>query len=124
MDRVLQTSVGLVNSNVHSASETDSHMRYTNAIILESVDETLGDLLGRNVREIVYDCLDKDRSIPRNEIPLNLDNLFLTLDEVFGKEVGKMISNEFQVKLCMKSGKSPKTDNIDYVDLDKVKLEK
>jgi hypothetical protein len=98
-------------------------VRQADALILESVDETLGDLLGGRVRETVYDCLREYRSIARSEIPTNLNEFFAALDGTFGKKVGKIIAKELHIRLGMKSLKVSSPECRDYVELARAKLD-
>lgn len=71
-------------------------------LLLESMDEALTDLLGGRAREGVYDCLERNCLIARNEIPNRLDDFFKLLDETFGKgskTIGKVIAKRLYAKL-------------------------
>lgn len=107
----------------HTLTAERDSTRQADALILESVDETLGDLLGKSVREIVYDCLEKYCSIARSEIPMNLDEFVTALNEAFGKNVGRMISREVYAKLTMRSLESTNAECRDYVELARAKLD-
>jgi hypothetical protein len=72
------------------------------ALLLECIDEGLTDLLGRRAREAVYDHLERNLFLSRNEIPLRLDDFFSLLDETFGKgskTIGRYIARKLYTKL-------------------------
>jgi hypothetical protein len=110
-----------IGSSVRLTEEDPIHE--ANALILESVDETLGDLLGTRVRETVYDCLKEYRSIVPSEIPKNLTEFFAALDGTLGKKVGKLIAKELDIRLGLKSLKSSNPECRDYVELARAKLD-
>lgn len=95
------------------------------ALILESVDETLGDLLGRRAREAVYDYLERSRFMARSEIPKNLDEFFSALEGTFGKgsrTIGRVAARRLYSKLGLKFFELPNANCRDYVELAKTKL--
>lgn len=97
------------------------------ALILESVDETLGDLLGRKAREAVYDYLERNHFMARSEIPKCLDEFFSALERTFGKgskTIGRVIAKKLYVRLGLEFNELPNTECVDYVELAKAKLEK
>ena len=124
MNNFRETRVDVDRPGANLAIERDSDLRQANMLILESVDETLGDLLGGRIREVVYDCLEKNRSITRDEIPMNLSHVFSTLEGVLGKEVGKMITTELSVKLNKKSTDPLNAECSDYLDQARGQLNK
>lgn len=72
------------------------------ALLLECIDEVLADLIGRRAREAVYDHLERNLSLARNEIPQRLDDFLSVLDQTFGKggkTIGKHIAKKLFAKL-------------------------
>lgn len=71
-------------------------------LLIESIDETLAELLGRRGRAALYDHLVQNPYFPRKEIVRNLD-LFLTLlGSTFGRGsevIGKVIMRKLHSKL-------------------------
>jgi hypothetical protein len=72
------------------------------ALLVESTNEALTDLLGRRAREAIYDHLERNCLISRNEIPNRLGDFFRLLDETFGKgskTIGRVIAKRLYAKL-------------------------
>jgi len=104
-----------------------NHGNDIEALILESVDEALGDLLGRRAREAVYDYLERNCFMARSEIPKSLGEFFSALERTFGKgskTIGKVIAKKLYAKLGLTFVELPNAECKDYVELARVKLEK
>ena len=72
------------------------------ALLVESTNEALTDLLGRRAREAIYDHLERNYLAARNEIPDRLPDLLIVLDETFGRgsrTIGKVIAKKLYTKL-------------------------
>src|SRR3990170_395002 len=54
-------------------------------LLLQCIDEVLADLLGRKPTEAVYDHLERNHSLARNQIPRHLSIFQGLLEEAFGK---------------------------------------
>jgi hypothetical protein len=96
-------------------------------LILESIDETLGDLLGRRAREAVYDHLERNCFIARSEIPRCLDDFFSVLETTFGKgskTIGKVIAKRIYAKLGWEFTEVPNLEFKDYLGMIKGRLER
>lgn len=81
---------------------TRAPMDPVDTLLVESMDEALTDLLGRRAREAIYDHLERNRLIARNEIPDRLCDFLRLLDETFGKgsrTIGKVIAKKLYAKL-------------------------
>jgi hypothetical protein len=70
-------------------------------LLLDSMDEVLDDLLGKQVRETFYDYLERNYYIGREEIPRRLGDFLLILERTFGKS-GKTIERTLARRLCAK----------------------
>jgi hypothetical protein len=109
-----------------SGSRGDCANRFE-SLILESLDETLGDLLGRRAREAVYDHLERNCFIARSEIPSCLDDLFSVLETTFGKGskiIGKVIVKRIYGKLGWEFTEVPNLEFRDYLGMIKTRLER
>lgn len=84
--------------------EVSSSKKKPDLMLLEAIDETLADLLGRHAREAVYDHLERNCYISRNEIPNRLDDFCTLLNANFGTG-GKTIERAIARKLYSKLGK-------------------
>jgi len=96
-------------------------------LLLESMDEALTDLLGRRTREAVYDYLERNCLVARNEIPNRLDDFFKLLNETFGKggsTIGKVIARRLYAKLGWEFVDIPSYELVDYVATARGRLEK
>lgn len=88
-------------------------------LLLESIDEALTDLLGRRAREAVYDYLERNRLVARNELPSRLDVFLRMLDDTFGKgskTIGKVVAKKLYSKLEWEFTEVPGYELVDYVE--------
>jgi hypothetical protein len=94
-------------------------------LLLESIDEALTDLLGRRAREAVYDYLERNCLLARNEIPQRLDDFARLLEDTFGKghkTIGKVIAKKLYGKLGWTFVEIPNYELIDYLSTVKSRL--
>ena len=70
-------------------------------VFLESLDDVLNDLLGKNVREAFYDHLERNYYMGREDVPKRLGDFLLILERTFGKS-GKTIERAIARRLCGK----------------------
>jgi len=71
-------------------------------LLIEAIDATLAELLGRQGRAAVYDHLVQNTFFPKREIVRNLDSFFTLLRSTFGKGsevIGKVIMRKLHSKL-------------------------
>jgi hypothetical protein len=104
-------------------TKTDS----VDVLLLEAMDEALTDLLGTRTREAVYDYLERNCLIARNEIPKRMDDFFELLDETFGKggsTIGKVIAKRLYAKLGWEFVEIQSYELMDYVRTVRGRLKK
>ena len=98
-----------------------------NDVLVESIDETITDLLSRAVVDALYTHLQTNYSISRNELPCRLDTLTTTLQTVFGvrssQTITKAMAKKFYLKLGLQFIDSPSGTLLEYVDEAKMKLQ-
>jgi hypothetical protein len=101
--------------------------REFNDVLVESVDETITDLLSRAVVDALYGHLQAIYSISRDEVPYRLDTLFTTLEKTFGvpssQIITKAIARKFYLKLGLEFTANPSHTLLEYVDEAKMKLQ-
>lgn len=88
-------------------------------LLVESIDETLTDLLGKRTREAVYDHLERNYSFGRTDIPDHLNKFFELMEEIFGKgskTIGKSIIKKMFSKLEWNFVDMPGYEFIDYLE--------
>jgi hypothetical protein len=73
----------------------------TDRLLLETLDEVLDDLLGKQVRAAFYDHLERVYYIGRADVPKRLGDFLLILERTFGKS-GKTIERTVAKRLCAK----------------------
>jgi hypothetical protein len=96
-------------------------------LLAESMDEALTDLLGRRAREAIYDHLERNYLVARNEIPDRLRDLFVVLDETFGKgsrTIGRVVAKRLYTKLGWELVDIPSYELEDYLRVAKERLGK
>jgi len=71
--------------SVQAPAVPDSNPRTLNSLLSESIDQVLEDLLGRKAKEAVYDYLERNYSLARDDIPQDTEKFFDLAEETFGK---------------------------------------
>ena len=93
--------------------------------MVESIDETITDLLSRAVVDALYVHLETVYSIPKDEVPNRLDSLLTALEKIFGPSshtITRAIARKFYLKLGLKFSNHPNYTLIEYVNEAKMKL--
>jgi len=78
-----------------------------NKILLESIDETISDLLSKKVKDALYTHLERVRSVSKDEIPYRLDVLSRTLEDTFGAGGSLTISRAIAKRLYFRLEMAP-----------------
>jgi len=95
--------------------------------LVESIDETITDLLGRAVVDALYVRLQTNHSISRDEVPYRLDTLFAILEKILGvrssQTIAKAIARKVYLKLGLEFTGNPSHTLLEYVDQAKMKLQ-
>jgi hypothetical protein len=98
-----------------------------NDALLESIDETITDLLSRAVVKALYVHLQTTYSVSRDELPYSVDTLLTALEKIFGvrgsQTITKAIAEKFYLKLRLEFTGYPSRTLLEYVDQAKVKLQ-
>jgi hypothetical protein len=101
--------------------------REFNDALVESIDETITDLLSRGVVDALYAHLQTNHSISRDEVPYRLDTLFTTLEKIFGvrgsQTITRVIARKFYLKLGLEFTDYRTRTLLEYFDEAKVKLQ-
>ena len=89
-------------------------------ILIESIRETIAQLLSPKVAETLFEHLEKVYSIKKDEVPSRLDKLLLTLKTTFGSSsaqvVGKAIARRFYSRLGLEFSDNPQRTLVGYVE--------
>lgn len=70
-------------------------------LLLQSLDEVIDDLLGKQVRVVFYDYMERNYYFGRDDVPQHLGDFLLVLERTFGKS-GKTIERAIAKRLCSK----------------------
>ena len=73
--------------------------RQLDQILLDCIDAVLSDVLGRKVREAIYDHLARQSSLAKEEIPAHLDEFSELLVKTFGNGAATL-ERRIASKLC------------------------
>jgi hypothetical protein len=99
---------------------TELSGRKPGLLLLEAIDQTLADLLGRRARDAIYDHLERKRYMSRDEVPQRLGEFCDLLDANFGKG-GRTIQRTIAKRLYSKLNKSfpdyPGCTLVEYVEM-------
>ena len=97
-----------------------------NVLLLEAIDESIGQLLSAQVLEELYVVLREHYGITRDELPYRIETLYQLLKELFGVNGGETISRNIARRLYEKLGlqfePSPALVIQEYVEIAKNKL--
>jgi hypothetical protein len=88
-------------------------------MLTQCIDEALTDLLGKRTREAVFDNLERNRGLSRNDIPDHLNDFFDLMERTFGKgskTIGKSIIKKMFSKLDWDFVEIPAYDFQDYLE--------
>jgi hypothetical protein len=124
---VRSLKVGVLGRTRELATGNQNHPSLVDVPLLESVDEALSDLLGSRSREAVYDYLERNCSLARNDIPTRLDDFFRLLNETFGKggtTIGKVIAKKLYLRLGLDFVEIQSYGLMDYVETARARVEK
>ncbi len=55
------------------------------SLLGDSMDQVLDELLGRKAKEAIYDYLERNSLVARDDIPKNIEKFFEVTEEAFGK---------------------------------------
>src|SRR3989304_9169076 len=84
-ERALRPGLTTLRGSQGHGAGVPAHTDAFSALLLEAIDEALTDLLGRRAREAVYDYLERNCLVARNELPTRLEAFVTLLDDTFGK---------------------------------------
>jgi hypothetical protein len=96
-------------------------------LLLESVDETLANLLGRGSRDQIYDHLATRYRYGREDIPAKIVEFYEFLEHVFGsaaRTIGRAIIRRLSDKLGYEFVNVPGFDFVDHLDSLRARIER
>jgi len=97
-----------------------------NALLVESINETITSLLSREVADALYLHLQKVHSISKDEVPNKLEILCSTLEMTLGvpssRTVCKAIAGTLFAKLGLTFTSNPRLTLLEYVEEAKMKV--
>ena len=110
------------------ASLNDRPDQDFNVILIESIHETIAQLLSPKVAEMIFEHLEKFHSVRKNEVSSHLDMLLLGLETNFGSRssqvIGKAIARRFYSRLGLEFSDDPQRTLIGYVENAKLTQQK
>lgn len=114
-----------VHGNHGQYPDVPAHTDAFGSLLLESIDEALTDLLGRRAREAVYDYLERNCLVARNQLPNRLEPFLTLMDETFGKgskTIGKVVAKRLYSKLEWEFIEVPGYELIEYVEAARTRI--
>jgi len=99
--------------------------REFNDALVESIDETITELLSPTVLDALYAHLRTNHSVSRDELPYRLDTLVI-LEKIFGASshtTTKAMARKFYLKLGLEFTVNPSRSLLEYVAEAKMKLQ-
>jgi len=89
------------------------------SLLLNSIDEVLGNLLGERAKQIIYGCLE-NHGLRKNQIPANLRGFDAFLEDNFGRggpAIERQIAKRLYTQLGMQLDESVHYALADYADM-------
>ncbi len=97
-------------------------------LLSDSIGEALTDLLGSRAREAIYDHMERNHSVARNEIPAHLDDLFKLFGRYFGvgskNVIGRVIARKVYSNLGWEFVSIPHFEFADYLEKIRTRIAK
>jgi len=96
-------------------------------LLVESTDEALTGLLGARACEAIFEHLERNCLLTREEIPNRLADFFGLMDETFGKggkTIAKVIAKRLYTKLGWEFVETPTYEFEDYVRVARDRLDR
>ena len=124
-ERALRAGLTTLRGNQGHCAGVPAHTDAFSALLLESIDEALTDLLGRRAREAVYDYLERNCLVARNELPTRLEAFLTLLDDTFGKgskTIGRVVARRLYSKLEWEFIEVAGYELVDYVEAVKTRI--
>ena len=124
-ERALRPGLTTLRGNEGHCVGVPAHTDAFSALLLEAIDEALTDLLGKKAREAVYDYLERNCLVARNELPTRLEAFLTLLDDTFGKgskTIGRVVARRLYSKLEWEFIEVPGYELVDYVEAVKARI--
>ena len=117
----------LVENGELLTAATHAPMDAIDNLLVESMDEALTGLLGKRAREAVFEHLERNCLLTREEIPNRLGDFFALMDETFGKggkTIARVIAKRLYTKLGWEYVEIPSYEFEDYVRVARDRLDR
>ena len=72
------------NSVGSSSTSTYTGVRTIEVLLGDCIDHVLSEVLGNKAKESVYDYMERNYAVAREDIPTNMSNFFALMGEAFG----------------------------------------
>lgn len=121
----------LLNESITASPHTrelavlDLNAKTVDSLVGESIDQALDDLLGRRAKEAIYDYLERNYSLARDDIPKNMEKFFRLTGETFGKAsrtIARCIVKRLWEKLGWKFEGINGFEFSDYLEMAKARI--
>jgi len=122
--RVLNESI-TASAHTRELAVLDLNAKTVDSLVGESIDQALDDLLGRRAKEAIYDYLERNYSLARDDIPKNMEKFFRLTGETFGKAsrtIARCIVKRLWEKLGWKFEGINGFEFSDYLEMAKARI--
>jgi hypothetical protein len=95
------------------------------SLLGDSMDQVLDELLGRKAKEAIYDYLERNYLVARDDIPKNIEKFLSLAQEVFGKgsrTIARCIMKRLWEQLGWKFVDVPGFDFSDYLEAARARI--
>jgi len=94
-------------------------------LLAETIDEVLKDLIGKKATEALFDHLERNYALAREDIPSNIERFLLVSEETFGrgtKTISRCVAKRLWEKLGWKFENLSGLELPDYVEVAKARI--
>lgn len=94
-------------------------------LVSNSIDQVLGDVLGRKAKEAIYDYMERNYSTAREDLPKKIQNFITLMEEVCGtgsRTITRCILRRVWQQLGWEFAPMPGFEFQDYLDLARARI--
>jgi len=100
--------------------EEDKRFREFNDVLVEAIEESISEILGRRALEALYVGLEKRYDVKRDEVPYRIETAFKILSDTFGTKgsqiLGMRVVRRLYKKLNLPLYESPSRSFSKYIE--------
>ncbi len=102
-----------------------TNTRTVDSLFSDCLDQVLTDILGRRAKEAIYDYMERNYAVAREDIPKKIENFFMLTEELFGKgskTIARCIMTRLWRQLGWKFIEIPGFEFPDYLEVARARI--